>query len=644
MAIRRLATRCTAPAWLGLLLLFVATTASAAVTRLPDMPPPQDVPYPGTIQLHVDASDTSQGIFQVHEEIPVSPGELTLLYPKWVPGGHGPDGVVYRMAGLKLHANGKRLQWQRDEFDPWVFHVTVPEGADILKVDFQFLSWRGKRSAMTDRMLMLEWHKMLLYPAGYFARQIPVAASVTLPAGWHPGTALEVASKDDDTFHFKTESLYVVADSPIYAGKHFKRLDLNPGGKVAVHANLVADKPAYMEPSPEQLEKLRALVTQAFRLFDSHHFRHYEFLVSLSDHLMPNGMEHQESSENGVATTYFSDWDKNMPGRDLLAHEFTHSWNGKFRRPAHAWIPNYNVAMGNHLMWVYEGLTQYWGYVLTARSGMWTFDEFAQALAITAAKYDRNRPGLSWTTVEDTTNDPKVQPRAPLPWRSWQMSEEYYGAGQMIWLGVDARIRKMTGGKKSLDDFARAFFGVDNGSTVTRTYTFDDVVAALNDVVAHDWASYLKARAQGWNPPLTSGLADAGWKLVYKDTPSAYEKAYMADDPPARHRYNFAWSIGITLGEDGHIADVRWNGPAFKAGIGSSDRLVAVNDKVFSREALKTAIREAADSKTPIRLQLEYQGRFRTVALDYHEGLQYPHLVRIESAPDYLRAIAAPLD
>jgi predicted metalloprotease with PDZ domain len=608
------------------------------------VPPPRDTPYAGTIEIHVDASDTRQGIFRVHETIPVQAGKLTLLYPKWIPGAHSPSGPIAMLAGLKITANGQRLPWHRYKYDVYAFEVDVPQGVSNLNVDFQFLSGRGKFAfiQMTDKMLSLEWNRVSLYPAGHFSRDITFAPSVTFPAGWQFGTALEKSSQSGDTVSFRPVTFNTLVDSPIYAGKYFKRVDLDPGAQVPVHLDVFADAPKDLGITPKQLQAHRNLVTQAYRLFGSHHYDHYDFLFSLSDHLGANGLEHHQSSENGMGPDYFTDWDDNAPNRDLLAHEFTHSWNGKFRRPADLWTPSFNVPMGDSLLWVYEGQTQYWGYVLTARSGMWTPEQFRDALAMVGANYDRNRVGFQWRTLEDTTNDPTAARRAMLPYRSWQMSEEYYSGGQMMWLAVDAKIRSLTRDRKSLDTFAKDFFWIDNGSFVTKTYTFEDVVAALNGVVKYDWAGFLEGYVDELDPPFTKGLESAGWKLVYTDKESPYEKQYESRSESPRHMFNFAWSIGLTLTDDGSINDVRWGGPAFKAGVGSGGQVVAVNGKDYKASVLKAAITAAKDSKQPIELLIKYQGAYTTVPVDYHGGLQYPHLVRIKGAPDYLDQIIAP--
>jgi predicted metalloprotease with PDZ domain len=628
---------------LAVSMVLAAGAVGAQEVRSDQVPPPQDTPYPGTITLHVDASDTVQGIFRVHETIPVTAGAVTLLYPQWIPGDHSPTGPIAMLAGLQLSSNGKPLIWKRDKYNVYAFQLDVPAGDSMIDVEFQYLSGRTDSEGfdITDRMMDMEWSKVALYPAGYFSRGITFAPSVTLAHGWQFGTALETSSQSSDTVTFKPVTFNNLVDSPIYAGQYFKRVDLTPSGEAPVHLDLVADAPQFLEMTPEQMNVHRALAMQAVKLFGSHHYDHYDFLFSLSDQLGGNGTEHHQSSEDGMDADYFTAWDDAAPGRDLLAHEYTHSWNGKFRRPADLWTPNFNVPMGDSLLWVYEGQTEYWGFVLTARAGMWTPQQFRDALAMTAANYERNRPGFQWRSLEDTTNDPTAARRTGLPYRSWQMSEDYYSGGQMMWLQVDAKLRALTHDSKSLDDFARAFFGVDNGSFVTQTYTFDDVVAALNGVAKYDWAKFLHAHVDMLDPPLEDGLAATGWKLVYTDQQSAYEKQYDSRHEPSRHLYNFTWSIGLTMNDQDQVNDVRWNGPAFKAGVTTGATLVAVNGDAYSTDILKSAIAAAKDSKAPIQLLLKYQGRFRTVPVDFHGGLQYPHLVRVDGTPDYLSQIIA---
>ncbi len=611
--------------------------AWGGITETPT-PPPEDVAYPGVIALHVDASDTAQGIFRVQQTVPVRVGKLVLLYPKWLPGNHSPTGPIDKLAGLEIRANGRPLAWSRNAYDVYAFHVDVPAGVSRLDVRFQYLSARTRGEGpveMTDAMLDLVWSKVSLYPAGHFTRHITFAPRVTLPAGWGFGTALETQSKSGARVRFKPVAYDTLVDSPIYAGRHFKRIDLAPGAKVPVHMAMVADAPRYLEASEAQLQPHRSLVTQATRLFGAQHYDHYDFLVSLSDVMSPKGLEHHQSSEDGVHAAYFTDWQHGAPRRDLLAHEYTHSWNGKFRRPADLATPNFNVPMSGSLLWVYEGQTQYWGFVLTARAGLWTPGQFCDALAQVAARYDRGRPGFGWRTLADTTNDPVIARRAALPYRNWQMSEEYYSAGQLLWLTVDAKIRALTDGRRALDHFAKRFFGVGGGSFATRPYVFEDVVDALERVVSHRWAGFLRARIDAHKPPL-DGLAAAGWKLAYTDTASDFEQAFT-------RRYHvqsgLMYSLGLALGKDGTIGDVRWDGPAQRAGVTSGATLVAVDGLAWKPGVLTDALKAGTRSKAPLELLLKFQDRYRSVPVDYHGGLQYPHLVRVEGKPDYLSQI-----
>lgn len=612
--------------------------------------PPVDTPYVGTITLDIDATDLSHRIFHVKERIPVQPGPLTLLYPQWLPGNHSPRGPIDKLAGLVItgnngSGNGQRIAWTRDPLDVYAFKLDVPAGVSTLEVAFEFLSPTDSvqgRVVMTPAMLNLQWNTVALYPAGHYASAITFAPSVTLPAGWQAGTALELQARNGDVLHYQPVALDTLVDSPMYAGKYFKQIDLDPGAKVPVRLDIVADDPKYLEAKPEQIAVHRKLVQQAYKLFGSHHYDHYDFLFSLSGQMAGNGLEHHRSSENGTDADYFTDWDKDVGFSDLLAHEFTHSWDGKFRRPADLTTPNFNVPMQDSLLWVYEGQTQYWGHVLAARSGMRSLEASRDALALVAAAYTDNRAGLSWRALADTTNDPIIAQRRPKPYRGWQLSEDYYSGGQMLWLDVDARLRNKSGGKQSLDDFARAFFGngdlgVDDGSWTPKTYTFDDVVATLNDVAADDWAAFLRARLDG-KTPLTGGIAASGWRLVYRDKPNAYARAAAKKGGGAE----FLYSLGFNVGKDGKFGEVRWDGPAFDAGIGTGMTLVAVDGREYKKEVLEDALKAAKDSSAPIVLLVKDFDRYRTINLDYHDGLRYPHLERIKGTPDRLSAIFAP--
>jgi predicted metalloprotease with PDZ domain len=617
----------------------LALSPLAASSAHAEVPAPVDQPYPGTIAIDVDATDLAQRIFRIRQTMPVQAGPLTLLFPAWLPGNHSPSGPIDKLAGLKITANGQPLTWTRDPLDVFAFHVDVPQGVQSLSMDYQMLTPTDAaqgRVVMTPNMLNLQWTSMVLYPAGHYAHGISYAASVKYPDGWQAGTALDVERSDGDSVHYKPVPLDILADSPIYAGRYFKRIDLAPGAKVPVHLDVVADAAKYLEAKPEHIEQHRELVRQAVKLYGAQHYDHYDFLFSLSKQMGGNGLEHQRSSEDGTDTDYFTDWDQKTGSNDLLGHEYTHSWNGKFRRPADLWTPNYNVPMQDSLLWVYEGQTQYWGNVLTARAGLRPMEASRDALALVAATYTDNRPGLKWRALQDTTNDPIIARRRPKPYRGYQLSEDYYVGGQMIWLEADARIRKLSGGRKSLDDFAHAFFGVDDGKwEMQNTYKFEDVVATLDGVVKDDWATFLRDRLDG-KTPLTGGIAASGWKLVYTDTPSAYAKAQQKGP---RAGADFIYSLGLNIDKDGKVSEVRWDSAAFDAGIGSGMTIAAVNDLEYSKDTLEDAVRAAKADKAPIRLMVKDFDRYRTISIDYHDGLRYPHLERVAGTPDYLTPI-----
>jgi predicted metalloprotease with PDZ domain len=602
-----------------------------------DVPAPQNVPYSaGALKIDVDATDLAHRVFRVHEVIPVAAGPLTLLYPQWIPGNHSPTGPIDKFAGLTVKANGKVLPWTRDQYNVYAFTVDVPQGATEVEVDFQFLSpqdTRQGRVVMTPQMLNLQWNTVSVYPAGYYARQIQTDPSVKLPAGWQFGSALEVASRDGDTVHFKSINYDDLVDSPIYAGKYYKQIDLDPGASTPVHLNIVADDPKYLEIKPEQIKIHQQLVQQMYKLYGAHHYNHYDFLLSLSDKMSGNGLEHHRSSENGTPPGYFTEWDKSWVMRDLLSHEFNHSWDGKYRRGADLATPNFNVPMGDSLLWVYEGQTQFWGQVVAARSGLWKDEQFRDVLAAVAATYDRGRPGLaSWRNVQDTTNDPTIAMRRPLPYRNYQASEDYYSAGEMIWLDVDSKLRELTGNKKTIDNFAKAFFGVNPGAWDVDPYTFEDVVKTLNDITPYDWKSYLRTRLDG-HGPLIGGVESHGWKLVYNDKPSDAVKAIEA----FRKTADLMYSLGLSIGKEGAISDVLWDSPAFKAGISPGMTIVAVNGRSYDPDAIKDAVTASAkDSNQPVELLVKNFDEYKTVRIDYHGGLKYPHLERDTSKPDTL--------
>jgi predicted metalloprotease with PDZ domain len=605
------------------------------------IPAPRDRPYPGTIQLTVDASDVGRRIEHVHEVLTGVGPDTILYYPQWLPGTHAPEGTIDRLAGLRVSAAGTRVRWTRDPVDVFAFRLQLPRAVSSLQIDFDYLSPTGGNVGdpeISPNLLMLQWNELLLYPAGYFARRIPVQADLTLPQGWSFGSALEVERREAAQVRFAATDLATLVDSPLYAGRYASRLDLDPGAKLQVHLDLFAERADLLEISTTQLQAYRQLVQQAYRLFGSHHYAHYDFLYTLSDQIQDDGLEHHQSSENGGPADALSEWERNAVDRDLLAHEYTHSWNGKFRRPWDLWTPNFNVPMQDSLLWVYEGQTQYWGHVLTARAGLRTRSQTLDELAMIAA-YEQALPARDWRALQDTTNDEIINPRRPQSWLTWQGFEDYYNAGALLWLDVDTLIRERSAGARSLDDFARSFFGIDDGSMTTRTYTFEDIVRALNAVQPYDWGQFLHERLDTLGASsLLDGIRRGGYRLVFTDTQGDYER----DAEDVRHRVSLLYSLGLVVDDHddpGMIANVLWNSPAFRAGLSSADRIIAVNGIAYSGELLTRAVREALKSTAPIQLIVRSDDNFRIVSIDYHAGLRYPHLQRDSAQPARLDAI-----
>jgi predicted metalloprotease with PDZ domain len=622
--------------------LSIVLSAAFGVHAAETVPAAGDQAYPGTIVLNVDATNTAQQIFQIKESIPVTAGHLVLLYPQWLPGNHSPTGPLKQLAGLLLSANGKAIEWKRDPINVFAFHVEVPEGVTTLDASYQFLSpveGNQGRITMTDNIVGVQWNAMTLYPAGYATRKITVQPNLKLPAGFQFGTALETDHQQGDDVTFKPTDLETLVDSPLFSGRYFKRIDLDPGAKIPVHLNVVADDAASLVTTPEQIEIHKKLVQQAYKLYKSQHYKHYDFLFSLSEEFGGIGLEHHQSSENGVKADYFTDWKKSEPGRDLLAHEYTHSWNGKFRRPDGQAVATFNVPLDDSLMWVYEGQTQYWGNVLAARAGLVGLQNSEDLLAAVAARYD-TMAGRTWRALQDTTYDPVINSRRPIGWYNYQRSEDYYSEGQLIWLDADTKIRELSGDKKSLNDFAGTFFAVDNGRNTALPYSFEDVVKFLNAVQPYDWTTFLRTRLDGHGPgaPL-DGLTRAGWKLVYTDTPTDILK--LAEE--RRKTTDFSYSLGFSLDKDAKIGGMMWGSVAFKAGLSGNTTIMAVNGQAYKPELLKAAIKEAKGTDKKIDLLVKKGNDFRTVSLDYHDGLKYPRLERIPGTPDRLAAILAPM-
>jgi len=614
------------------------------VTPPPPIVAPADTPYPGTISLLVDVTGVNSRVLKVHETIPVKGRDITLLYPEWLPGTHSPSNPISELAGLVITANGKRISWVRDRVNMYAFHVEAPRDATTLDINFQFLApLDPKRGRISSTFADVTWNSVLLYPAGYFSRDIKFEPALRLPEGWKFACSLDVKSQDGNLVHFKDTTLNTLIDSPLYAGVNFKRLDLSTGPDNPVYLDVFADKAADLEITPEELQYHKNLVIEAQKLFKSRHYDHYDFLFSVSDVVSGKGLEHHQSSEDGSRANYFTDWGAGVSGRALLAHEYTHSWNGKFRRPADLWTPNFNVPMGNDLLWVYEGLTDYYGNVLTARSGMRTPEQARDVFAQIAASFEIS-PGRTWRSLEDTTKQPIISSHGAVSqtWPSWERGYDYYPESDLIWLDADTKIRELSGGKKSLDDFAKLFFGINNESYVTVTYTLEDLVKALNTVQPFDWAGFFRARVYEVSPSVPeNGFTQGGYRLVYNDT----EPEWLKKTESVRG-VSFATSLGFSIRTEspdshGNLDSVGWDSLAFKAGILPDMQLQAVNDQKYTAAGLRETILAAEKAKDPIKLLLKRGDEFVTVSLDYHGGMRYPHLERVEGTPDRLDEILA---
>ncbi|MEL7690340.1 peptidase M61 [Citromicrobium bathyomarinum] len=588
-------------------------------------PLPADTPWPGgTIALDIDATDTARGVYSVTQTIPVTADmrELHLLFPEWLPGNHAARGPINLISGIRFTAGGKVLEWKRNPLDVYELIVDVPAGTKAVKAEFVHTSpvtGSEGRITMTQEMLNLQWEKMSFYPAGHYVRRIAVKPTVKVPAGWRVFTALDGQARKNDTVTWQTVDYETLVDSPIFAGKYAQQWQLDDD----VRLDAVADKAKYLELAPENLARFERLIDEADALFGARHFDHYDILLALTDRMGGIGLEHQRSAENQYEPTALIDWDAMDWDHNVVSHELVHSWNGKYRRPADLWTPDYRTPMQDSLLWLYEGQTQLWGWVLAARSGLQKKQTFLDAFAGYAANYAEGQPGRAYRSVADTTNDPIINARRPVPYSSLSRSEDYYVEGALTWLEADQIIRKGTDGAKGLDDFAKAFFGMNDGDWGQLTYDFDEVVDTLNGVYPYDWADFLTTRLlEPDQPAPLRGIEMAGYKLVWKDEANSYDKGRMGN-----YKYlNLFYSLGVNLGSDGKVSGTLWDGPAFNAGIVNGNTIVAVNGIEYSSDAIKDAITAAKDGKEPIELLVKRGDTYRTVAIDYHGGLRYPWL------------------
>ncbi len=593
------------------------------------------------ITLVVDATEAPRKLFHTQLKIPASPGPMVLFYPEWIPGEHGPTGPIINLAGLKISAGDKRIEWRRDDVDMYAFHFDVPTGTDSINVSLDFLSPTlaagfSSGASATAHLTILAWNQLLLYPQGPTISELTYKASLTLPPGWKFGTALPVARESKNKIDFAPVSLEKLVDSPVLAGEYFRALRLadRPPNEI----DIAADSPAALEISPELETTLKRLVAEAVALFGATHYEHYHFLLTLSDYVAHFGLEHHECNDSRVAERAFVDKILGDLVLGVLSHEFVHSWNGKFRRPAGLTTPNYQAPMKGELLWVYEGLTQYLGNVLAARSGLWTPERYRERLAQIAADLD-HRPGRGWRPLQDTAIAAQILYGSPSEWSSLRRSTDFYDEGWLVWLEADTLIRELTGGKRSLDDFCRRFHGAPSTPPMVKTYTFDDVVATLNEVAPYDWRRFLLQRLNStdFHAPL-GGIEQGGWRLVYDTKPNGF----LRDAEQVRRFTELSYSVGLRLQENGTIADAIEGMAAARAGIGPGMKLIAVNSEAWSPEVLREAVR-ATKNGASLELAIDNDGMVKNYKLDYHDGERYPLLERDASKPDVLSEIIAPL-
>lgn len=598
----------------------------------------------GPTKLFVDATQAPEKILHARLEIPVSGGEIKLVYPKWIPGEHGPTGPITDLTGIEFFVNGQRVTWRRDLDEMYMFHLMVPAGTRSLEAHLDLVlpappSGFSSGASATARLDVVSWNQLVLYEAGRKSDDVQFAASLKLPEGWRYGTALPVENEADGQVNFKTVSLTELVDSPVITGRHFRRIPLTPEGPIQHFIDMVADSDAALQMSPEVADEYKNLVAETGALFGARHYRDYHFLLTLSDHVAHFGLEHHESSDDRVDERTMIDDDSRVLAASLMPHEMTHSWNGKYRRPKGLATPNYQDPMEGDLLWVYEGLTQYLGEILTARSSLWTKDQFLDNAAETAAALDHT-PGRSWRPLQDTADAAQLLYGAEPEFENWRRGVDYYPEGFLIWLDADTVIRQQTNGQKSLNDFCRLFHGGQNTPPMVKPYVFDDIVNVLNQVVPYDWRKFLRERLDTYGPgaPL-GGITNGGWKLVYDENASELTRNMER----TRHMVDARFSLGLNLDDRGGIHDVIMNSVAWKAGIAPGMELVAVNGRKFTPDILREALKAGKDKGSNIELLVTNGDFYKTYTLNYHDGEKYAHLVRDESKPDILSEIIKPL-
>ena len=594
---------------------------------------PADAAEP--IVLQIDASKApAQNVVFTHETIPVHPGKLVLYYPKWIPGQHQPVGPIANFAGLVIRAGGASLPWRREPTDMYAFDVDVPPGATAIDVAATYLGATfGRYSSArlaTPNLLVITWDQNLLYPSTGTIRDTTFRPSIVLPANdWQFATALTGAHRSGNLVTFDDVTLEHLIDSPLDAGVNYKRWLLWHDGDASAYLNAFADTPSELAASDATIDHYRKLVREMLAMYGARHWRNYNFLLTLSDAMPGEGIEHHESSDDGSSGDYLTDPATLDRGADLLSHEFNHSWDGKYRMPAGLYQRNLQLPYDDSLLWVYEGMTQYYGNVMSWRDGLRKPDTYPDHSASTYAYYD-NEPGRRWRSLGDTATSGPFIYSAPRGYHSERRGEDFYSEAELMWLKADSIIREKTGGRESLDTFARAFFGGENTGPIVVTYDRSDIVNGLQKVVHYDWAGFFHRWVDdvALHPP--DGFTADGWHLVYTDRPSHWV-----------HKDDFWYSLGLSE-NDGTVDDVREGSPAWNASLGIDTELVAVNGRAFSGDVLFDALEAAAKAHAPLALLVRHGNVYRTIDVAYYDGPRYPHLERIAGTPDRLMEVVTP--
>lgn len=597
------------------------------------------------IKISVDATHaSSQKILRADLQIPASPGPLTLFYSKWLPADHSPDGPIANLAGLKFSANGKILAWRRDLDDMYAIHLEVPPGSTSVSAHLDFLlSAPGPTidfaASSSSKLMIVMWHEVVLYPKGRPAHEILFDPTLRLPEGWKFNTSLPVASQTGDTVTFATVPLDLLVDSPVQSGEYLRVIPLNPGEKPLHEVDVAADEPWALDLPVTLIESYKRLVAEASALYQSHHYRDYHFLLTLSDNVLPLGQEHHESSDDRVPQHTLADANGRLLAADLFPHEFTHSWNGQFRRPIGLATPDFQQPMRGELLWVYEGLTDYLGTVLAARSGLRTPEQTREEIASVASTLE-HRAGRTWRSLQETADSAQVLYFSPSEWASYRRGTDFYSESVLLWLEVDVTLRKLTQDHHSVNDFCRVFHGTGpDGVPVIKTYTFEDIVSTLNDLAPYDWKAFLRQRLDSNDHAPLGGIAGGGWELVYTDAPNEILSAGQALSGGG----NFTSSLGLVVKADGTIQDVIPSMPAEQAGLSPYMKIIGVGGRQFSMEDLNRAIENSKSESGPLVIIASNTGTIERHEISYHDGLRGPHLKRTEGTPDYIEEILKPL-